>query len=158
MGRKKKVVVPATDAAMKYIMDAIHRYPEIREACVSTESQRPLLLQRVNINPLAFRPEAEPSEELFVQPELSGRDGALIDSYLADREKLYLLEHGILGLDEELKEFAEAVFLGGLTRAEVEQSYCLSQSTITRKRNEVIRQLAVEVDSYMDWKAEMLFG
>lgn len=158
MGRKKKVVETATGAAMKYIMDAIHRYPEMRDSCAATENQRPLLLQRVNINPMAFLPEAEPSEELFVQPMLSGRDGALIDSYLADREKLYLLEHGIHGLDEELKEFAEAIFLGGLTRAEIEQSYCLSQSTITRKRNEVIRQLAVEVDSYMNWKAEMLFG
>lgn len=158
MGRKKKIVESASKEAIAYIMDAIRRYPKIKETCELTEQQRPALLQRVNVNPAAFLPEMEPSEDTFVQPLISGRDRTLIDAYLDDREKQYLLEHGIFGLDDELKEFAEAMFLEQLTRAEMEQEFLLSQSTITRRRNEVIRQLAVEVDAFMNWKAEMLFG
>lgn len=158
MGRKKKSVASASEEAIAYIMDAIRRYPQIRDSCSATEQQRPALLQRVNVNPNAFLPEAEPSEETFVLPLLVGKDGAVIDEYLENREKQYLLERGILGLDGELREFAESLFLEQQTRAEIEQQYLLSQSTITRKRNEVIRQLAVEVDSYMNWKAAILFG
>lgn len=158
MGRKKKIVEVASEEAIAFIMDAIHRYPQIRESCIATERQRPALLQRVSIKPDAFLPEAEPSEDIFVLPLLSGKDGAVVDEYLENKEKQYLLERGILGLDEDQRELAEAMFFERQTRAEIEQNYLLSQSTITRKRNEMIRQLAVEVDAFMNWKAEMLFG
>lgn len=158
MGRKKKVVEYATDEAMNYIMDAIQNYFELRRTCFLMENQRPALLRRLGINPTAFLPEAEPSEELLVQPKLTGRDGARIDAYLAAREKRYVLEHGIEVMGEEWRELAKAVILEKLTRAEVEEKFCLSQSSITRKKKELIRRLAVEVDAYMDWKASILFG
>lgn len=43
-------------------------------------------------------------------------------------------------------------------RGTLEQKFCLSQSTITRRRNEAIRLLAIKVEASMEWKTELLFA
>lgn len=158
MGRRKKEVAQAGSYATDYVLEAIRRYPEMKKACVEVECQRPYLLQRCGIKSIAFEPDQEPSKDVFVTPLLQGKDGKLVDAYLEGKEKLYLLERGIAGLDEELRNVAEALFLDRLSRPELEQEFCLSQSTITRRRNEAIRLLAIEVEAFMEWKTELLFA
>lgn len=158
MGRRKKEVEQASSYATAYILEAIRRYPEMKKACVEVEHQRPYLLKRCGIKSIAFEPDQEPTEELCVTPVLHGKDGKLIDSYLEGKEKLYLLERGIAGLDEDIRDVAAALFLDNLSRVELEQEFCLSQSTITRRRNEAIRLLAIEVEAFMEWKTELLFA
>lgn len=158
MGRKKKEITQASSYATDYILEAIRRYPEMKKACIEVEHQRPYLLQRCGIKSIAFEPDKEPDEDVCVTPILHGKDGKLVDTYLEGKEKLYLLERGIAGLDEELRNVAEALFLDRLSRTELEQEFCLSQSTITRRRNEAIRLLAIEVEAFMEWKTELLFA
>lgn len=158
MGRKKKIIEYASKEATEYIMDAIRRYPELKERCGILEDTRPALLERCRIHVKSFSPNMEPSEELFVQPELKGKDGETVDFYLEGKEKLYLLERSIRGLEGELKETAEAMFLKKTSREELERVFCISQSTITRRRNEAIRLMALEVDAYMRWKSDLLFA
>ncbi len=158
MGRKKKNVERASVEATDFILEAIRQYPKMKEGCKNFEENRGFLLKHCQINLEAFVPEATPNEDLFIQPGIRGKDRKLIDAYLDDKEKVYLLEHGIMGLEGEVKEVAEALFLNQLSRVEVEKKFSLSQSTITRRRNEALRLLAIEVDSFMIWKSEILFA
>ena len=139
MGRKKKNVERASVEATDFILEVIRQYPKMKEGCKNFEENRGFLLKHCQINLEAF-------------------DRKLIDAYLDDKEKVYLLEHGIMGLEGEVKEVAEALFLKQLPRVEVERKFSLSQSTITRRRNEAVRLLAIEVDSFMIWKSEILFA
>ena len=158
MGRKKKNVERASVEATDFILEAIRQYPKMKEGWKNFEENRGFLLKHCQINLEAFVPEAAPNEDLFIQPGIRGKDRKLIDAYLDDKEKVYLLEHGIMGLEGEVKEVAEALFLKQLPRVEVERKFSLSQSTITRRRNEAVRLLAIEVDSFMIWKSEILFA
>lgn len=158
MGRKRKNVEQASTEATVFILEAIKQYPEMKERCKRFEESRNSLLKHCRINLEAFFPETAPNEELFIQPGIRGKDRKLIDAYLDDKEKVYLLEHGIMGLDGEVKKVAEALFLKQLPRVEVERKCSLSQSTITRRRNEAVRLLAIEVDAFMIWKSEILFA
>lgn len=158
MGRKKNEITQGSSYATDYILEAIRRYPEMKKACMEVERQRPYPLERCGIMSIAFEPDKEPSEDVFVTPLFHGKDGKLVDAYLEGKEKLYFLERGISGLDEELRNVAEALFLDNLSRTELEQEFCLSQSTIIRRRNEAIRLLAIEVEAFMEWKTELLFA
>lgn len=157
MGRKKKEIRVASEEAVKFVKDAIRDYRKMKEQCEEFERRHPLIMKRSKVNPDSFVIGDRNIEETFVIPRVAPSDQEMMDAYLCDKEKVFLLERGISILDEEYRQLAEDFFIAKLSRAELEAKWHLSQATLTRHRNAAINTIALEVDDYMSWKTEYLF-
>lgn len=157
MGRKKKEVRAASEEAVKFVKDAVRNYRDMEEKCGEFERKHPSIIKRSKINPDSFVIGGRNIEETFVIPRAAPGDQEMMDAYLSDKEKVFLLERGISILDEGYRQLAEDFFIAKLSRAELEAKWHLSQATLTRQRNAIINNLALEVDDYMRWKTEYLF-
>ncbi|MGN0986505.1 MAG: hypothetical protein ACI4OO_01560 [Otoolea sp.] len=157
MGRRKKYEEEASTEGKKYVLDTVRRYHQMKSDCTELENKRPSLIQRGNIDVAAFDVNDLLSENTFVDPVMTEADQKVMDQYLADKEKVYLLEYGISILEEGQRSLAEDMFVKKMSRMELAEKWHFSQSTLTRHRKEIINSLALQVDAYMFWKAQTLF-
>lgn len=156
MGRKKIIRECASEDSLQYVKTAIRNYKDMKKSCEEIEKNNPSLLQRGNINLTAFDPELNPSEETFVTPRVY--DQKKMDKYLAEKEKVYLLESGIYNLDNRHREVANTLFIERASWQETMEKHSLSKMTLCRLRNEAINQIALYVEHYMLWKVQCLFA
>lgn len=157
MGRKKKDRKTATPEAKQYVLSVLKRIHEIDTYCEMVEQGRPVMLQRGNIEPQFFDASMGMSTASFVDPQMAECDQDDMDRYLAEKEHQYLLRKGMQILNAEGREFMQDMFVQKMDRCNMMRKWHLSQSTLTRYRNETINQLALFVDEYMRWKVETLF-
>lgn len=70
---------------------------------------------------------------------------------------MYLFEYGMHRLEDTIRPIAESLFIKKLSWKETMRMQNVSRMTVARYRNESLRQIAFIVDSYMEWKARVLF-
>lgn len=157
MRRSKKKRRTPSDEAILYVTRAAKQYVKMKEQCAHFEKQHPTIVKRGKIEPSAFSAENPSIESTFIIPKVSPWDQEMVDQYLADKEKVFLIERGFHTLDEASRQLAEDFFIRRLSRTELEAKWHLSQATLTRYRKGILNDLALEVDDYMNWKAEYLF-
>jgi hypothetical protein len=157
MGRKKKETVRVSEEGYAYTLYAIKNYRKMKQHCDDFETAYPSLIRRCEINADAFLEDRYPTPDTFVEPDMGRGDQSKVDYYLAEREKVYLLEHSIWKMNAELREVAESLFLVGLPWETIMKRQAISRMTLSRMRKAAILQVAAEVDDYMIWKAQQLF-
>lgn len=155
MGRRKKEQVLVPEESVQYVVALVKAYPKLHEFCSAFENERPGLIQFGGINLNAFKAEAYPSVDLFVEPAVPDRDYQKLAEYLDAKEKVYLLEHGVFNLEGRTREIAKALFLDEMSWYAIIYDFGVSRMTVDRERKKALSLLAKEVDSYMDWKAKM---
>lgn len=154
MGRHKKTVLEPTAEGIAYTLRAIQRYPKMCQFCDEFEKRYPSLLQKGNINAEAFNDMECLSTDTFVMPDLAPCDSGMVDEYLENREKVYLLEYGVMKLNIDIRPIAENLFIQRLTWDDVMKRHNISRMTVCRIRKAAINEIAYVVDSYMIWKAK----
>ena len=131
----------------------------MREFCSEFECAYPSLFRKGKVNQAAFEDMECLSEDTFIIPHLSMVDIGKMDTYLAQREKVYLFEYSMerLDLDEAVRPIAESLFIKKESWEEVMRKHCISRMTVSRYRKAALLSMAMVVDSYMVWKAQSLF-
>lgn len=157
MGRSKKEIIQPSEEGLIYAMEAIQGYSEMRQFCDDFELAYPSLFAKGKVNRSAFEELGCLSKDTFVMPDLAVFDADRMNDYLADREKVYLFEYALEQMENGIREIAESLFIGRLSWEEIMRKHCVSKMTVCRYRKEAIRQLAVIVDGYMEWKVQCLF-
>lgn len=157
MGRQKKSRIQPSEEGLAYAKVAAVKYVKLRKSCMDFEQRHPSLLQRGKVRASAFEELECLSEDTFVMPDLASCDAPQMERYLADREKVYLFEYGMHRLEDTIRPIAESLFIKKLSWKEIMRMQNVSRMTVARYRNESLRQIAFIVDSYMEWKARVLF-
>lgn len=157
MGRKKKEEICASAEGIQFVKALIKNYETLKVNCLKVEEKRPSLLKYTAVDPADFTKEAYPSEAFCVEPKIGFTDQEVVEGYLDAKEKVYLLEHSVWGLEGQTHDVAEALFLLGQSWEEVISTQCLSRMTVCRERKKAILLIAREVDAFMEWKAKELY-
>lgn len=157
MGRHRKIVLEPTAEGIEYTLRAIQGYPKMRQFCDEFEKRHPSLLQKGNINTAAFNDMECLSIDTFVMPDLAPCDSGIVDEYLENREKVYLLEYGVMKLNANIRPIAENLFIQRFTWDYVIKKHNISRMTVCRMRKAAINEIALVVDSYMIWKVQKVF-
>lgn len=77
--------------------------------------------------------------------------------YLAAKETVYLIEHGIWRMEAGVKAVMEDLYYRGMPWAEVTKKHNISRMTLCRTKNRGLNELAVYAGSYFQWKVEQLY-
>ena len=137
---------------------AIHDYKEMTEFCRYFEQQRPSLFRIAGITPEVFASEEPVSAEVLKDIHMPVKDREAFYTYLAYKEQIYLLLHGIDTIPEErTKQVAADLILSGCSREEVMEKYGISLSTVIRDKRSAVNHIGIDVDEYMKWKVKQLY-
>jgi len=128
----------------------------MREFCSEFECAYPSLFRKGKVNQAAFEDMECLSEDTFIIPHLSMVDIGKMDTYLAQREKVYLFEYSMERLDEAVRPIAESLFIKKESWEEVMRKHCISRMTVSRYRKAALLSMAMVVDSYMVWKVWLI--
>lgn len=160
MGRPKKPVVEAQTEYIRLVEQIISDYPQMKQWCAEYEKKSADVLKLVgakNIYPV----DAPEMEELYLQNNLPGRDGAELDAYLEKRRRMHFLEHGIFLQEGNTKKVAELLFLQGYKWDTIQNGidgFSLSRRTIATEKKRAIACVANYIYELGIWEAEHLFG
>ena len=144
------------DYVVEYFNEIKKDYPKMKEACAQFEQESEAFCRRIGLDMDAFNMEMNPDhpdEAIFHMPKLTERDLAMLGAYLANREKMYILETGVSNIaDEELRYLVGAYYLQGKKQATIASEIGHTKSYVSKKLNEAESTMLEAIRSYLDWK------
>ena len=132
-------------------------YQKMKERCVLFEQEHEGFCRRLGLNQDDFDTEKHPDHpepKAFQLAKLSDRNQHMLSGYLADREKMYILEQCVRNIPEEdVRSMAEAYYLERKTQPEIAAKMGRTKSYVSKKLDRVEKgTMAETVDRYLAWK------
>ena len=155
--RANKQSGKVSESCVQYIRACIQNYERAKTLITAYEKKRRTLLKMGNLDTAAFHPESYPTDKMLVEPSVPEWERGALEEYLYALEQVYLLEHGIWELEGEQAELAEDMLLRRRSREQLMQKWHLSQATLTRRKNQIIQELAIGVELFFRWKTERMY-
>lgn len=156
MGRHKIERETAPEKSIQFIKGELKQYRKHKELCDRIENTRPGLLASAGIAPELFESDSVPTPQMFPMMVLPLKDAKEITAYLEAKESVYIIEHGIAMIEDELtRAVVTKLYCHKLTWEEIIRQECVSRMTLCRARNKGLTELALWADSYLLWKVKM---
>lgn len=96
---------------MLYVQEIKESYRPMKERTIHFEKRTASFWKLGGVNIRAFLPDNIPSEDVFVEPDIPPTDRAVVNAYLREKERVYLLERGIGILeDDDIRNIAKESF------------------------------------------------
>lgn len=161
MGRHKKAVYKASAEFVELTRAFIQSYSAHKEFCQRYEATHGSLIHKLQLEDV-YSFETGGYDEPFLQyTSAEGAQREALEAYLDAKEKVFLLEYNIHGMDDiQMKAVAEAIFLQQKQQKSAEiivNGHAISPRTVCREKQRAIIYLAWRIESYASWEAEMLF-
>ena len=153
----------ASEYAMKFLKEIKKDYQKMKESCVRFEDEHRASCQRIRLDLDAFNIKKHPeypAREIFQLPTLSDRDRRVFGEYLANREKMYLLEQCVNSIaDEDTRQIAGMYYLERKTQQDIAAEIEHTKSYVSKKLNKIEKGIMPEtIDRYWGWKYNVPAG